>query len=67
MNKRKKTKVEILIDALRDGTWHLGDELAVIVGYCFGDAIKKARTLGYQIETEWAGSGQKHKYRLIKA
>ncbi|MBD1212916.1 MAG: hypothetical protein H9534_09265 [Dolichospermum circinale Clear-D4] len=67
MNKRKKTKVEILIDALRDGTWHLGDELAVIVGYRFGDAIKKARTLGYQIETEWAGSGQKHKYRLIKA
>jgi hypothetical protein len=67
MTKRKKTKVEILIAALRDGTWHLGDELAVIVGHRFGDAIKKARTLGYDIETEWAGIGQKHRYRLLKA
>lgn len=67
MNRRKKTKVEILIDTLRDGAWHLGDDLAVIVGHRFGDAVKKARTLGYEIETDWAGVGQKHKYRLLKA
>jgi hypothetical protein len=65
MLKRKKTKVELLIEVLRDGAWHLGDELAVKVGYSFGDAVKKARTLGYKIETAWAGVGQKRKYRLI--
>ncbi|MBW4616473.1 MAG: hypothetical protein KME21_25030 [Desmonostoc vinosum HA7617-LM4] len=65
MKKRKKTKVELLIEVLRDGAWHLGDELAVKVGYPFADALKKARTLGYEIETAWAGVGQKHKYRLI--
>lgn len=65
MKKRKSTKVELLIEVLRDGTWHVGDELAVKVGHRFGDAVKKARTLGYTIETDWAGIGQKHKYRLL--
>ena len=64
MNKRKKTKVELLLEVLRDGAWHLGDELAVKVGHRFGDAVKKSRRLGYNIQTEWAGVGQKHKYRL---
>ncbi|GAX43905.1 hypothetical protein NIES4075_49200 [Tolypothrix sp. NIES-4075] len=67
MRKRKKTKVELLIEVLRDGAWHLGDELAVKVGYRFGDAVKKARILGYEIQTDWAGVGQKHKYRLLAA
>lgn len=67
MRKRKKTKVELLIEVLRDGAWHLGDELAVKVGYRFGDAVKKARILGYEIQTDWAGVGQKHKYRLLEA
>lgn len=66
MQKPKKTKVKLLIEILWDGTWHLGDELAVIVGHRFGDAVKKARRLGYKIETEWAGVGQKHKYRLLR-
>lgn len=65
MKKLKKTKVELLIEVLRDGAWHLGNELAVKVGYRFGDAVKKARKLGYKIETDWAGIGQQHKYRLI--
>ncbi len=65
MKKRKKIKVELLIEVLRDGAWHLGDELAVKVGYPFGDAVKKARTLGYKIETDSAGVGQQHKYRLL--
>ncbi len=43
MQKRKKTKVKLLIEVLRDGAWHLGDELAVTVGHRFGDAVKKAR------------------------
>jgi hypothetical protein len=65
MKKPKKTMVECLIDKLRDGEWHLGDDLAVDVGHRFGDAVNKARKLGYKIETEWAGNGQKHKYRLL--
>ncbi|MBF2005707.1 MAG: hypothetical protein IGS49_09630 [Chlorogloeopsis fritschii C42_A2020_084] len=65
MKKRKKTKVELLIEVLQDGAWHLGDELAIKVGDRFGDAVKKARTLGYKIETDWVGVGQQHKYRLL--
>lgn len=66
MRKRKKTKVELLIEVLWDGAWHLGDELAQKVGYRFGDAVKKARRLGYVIETDKVGIGQQHKYRLLK-
>lgn len=65
MQNRRKTKVELLLGVLRDGSWHLSDELAVKVGHRFGDAVKKARILGYKIETDWAGVGQKHKYRLL--
>jgi hypothetical protein len=67
MQKRKKTKVELLIEILRDGTWHLSDELAFKVGHRFGDAVKKARIMGYNIQTEWAGTGQQQKYRLPTA
>jgi len=59
------TKVELLIEVLRDGAWHYGDELAVEVGHRFGDAVSKARRQGYKIDKVWAGIGQKHKYRLI--
>jgi hypothetical protein len=64
MKQHKTTKVELLIEVLRDGTWHLGDELAMKVGHRFDDAVQKARRLGYDIETDWAGIGKTHKYRL---
>lgn len=67
MRKPKKTKVQLLLELLRDGTWHLNDELAFIVGYRFGDAVKKARRKGYNIKTERTGVGQQHKYRLLTA
>lgn len=67
MQKRKKTKVQLLVEILRDETWHTGDELAAKVGIRFGDAVQKARTQGYEIQTEWVGVGQQHKYRLLKA
>lgn len=48
MRNRSKTKVELLLSVLRDGSWHLGDELAVKVGHRFGDAVKKACIGGEQ-------------------
>jgi hypothetical protein len=65
--KRKKTKVQILLDVLKDGTPHLGDELAIKVGHRFGDAISKARKKGYSILTEPTGMGQKRRYLLLSA
>ena len=65
MRKRKKTKVELLLEVLADGNWHWGEELAIKVGYRFGDPIYKARhRLNCQIEK--ARIGLKHKYRLIQ-
>lgn len=66
MHKRKKTKVELLIEALSDSEWHWGDELALPekVGWRFGDAVLKARKKGYPIITERIGL--KHRYQLPK-
>ena len=64
MLKRKKTKVKLLIEALFDGAWHWGDELAAKVGWRFGDAKYKAKKRGYLIE--WERVGLKHRYRLLK-
>lgn len=67
MQKLKKTKVELLMEALADGEWHWGDELALPekVGWRFGDAKHKAEKQGYLIETERVGL--KYRYRLLKA
>ena len=67
MQKLKKTKVELLMEALADGEWHWGDELALPenVGWRFGDAKHKAKKQGYLIETERVGL--KYRYRLLKA
>lgn len=64
MQKRKKTKVQLLIELLRDGAWHWNDELDVKVGWRFGDTVFKARKKGYPIKTERVGL--KHRYRLLK-
>ncbi|NER99770.1 MAG: hypothetical protein F6J86_39185 [Symploca sp. SIO1B1] len=66
MQRRKKTKVELLIEVLADGKWHWGDELALPenVGWRFGDAVKKARDKGYSIKTDRVGL--KHRYCLPK-
>lgn len=64
MPKRKKTKVELLLEVLRDGDWHWGDELAEKVGYPFGDAKYKAEKQGYLIDKDQVGL--KHRYRLQK-
>lgn len=67
MVKRKRTKIEVLLDVLWDGAQHLGDELAQRVGWRFADAVHKARKQGYAIETELLGVGQTRKYRLLKS
>ncbi len=59
----RKTKIELLLDALSDDDWHWGDELAAEVGWRFGATIKVARYKGYSIETERVGL--KHRYRLL--
>ncbi len=64
MLKLKKTKVELLVEVLSDYEWHWGDELAVRIGWRFGDAVSKAREKGYPIITERVGL--KHRYRLLK-
>lgn len=60
----KITKVDKLIEVLRDGHWHSGDELAAKVGFRFGDTIFKARNKGYSIERRQVG-GSQHEYRLV--
>ena len=65
MQKLKKTKVDLLLEVLSDYEWHWGDDLAVIIGWRFGDAINKARKKGFPIITERIGL--KHRYRLQKS
>lgn len=66
MRSLKRTKLDLLLEVLADGEWHLGNELAQKVGWRFADAVHKARKQGYMIETELLGVGQSRKYRLLK-
>lgn len=65
MSNRKKTKVELLLEALSDGEWHWNDELAGKVGWRFGDPVMKARRKGYPIDRDRIGL--QHRYRLLKS
>lgn len=65
MRKAKKTKVDLLIEVLQDGKWHLGDELGDKLGNHFNDAIRKARLQGFKVETKLVGIGHKRHYRLL--
>ncbi|HEY9802287.1 MAG TPA: hypothetical protein V6D25_18145 [Leptolyngbyaceae cyanobacterium] len=64
MQKRKKTKLDLLLEVLSDNEWHWGDELAVKVGHRYGDPVYKGRHRGYPIQTERVSL--KHRYRLAK-
>ncbi|BAU12841.1 hypothetical protein LEP3755_33730 [Leptolyngbya sp. NIES-3755] len=57
-------KLDLLIEALSDGEWHWGDELARTVGHRFGATIKDARNKGYLIKTDRVGL--KNRYRMLK-
>jgi biotin operon repressor len=61
---RKKTKLELLIEALSDGNWHWGDELAIKVSHRFGATIKDARGKGYRLQTDRVGL--RHRYRIME-
>lgn len=39
----KLTNLERLIEVLRDGKWHSGDELAIKVSWRFGHTVFEAR------------------------
>jgi hypothetical protein len=62
---REKTKLELLLEALADGDWHWGNELATKVGWRFGATVKEARYKRYRIETDRVGL--QHRYRWLKA
>ncbi len=64
MRNLKRTKVDLLLEVLSDGEWHWGDELAVKVGWRFGDPVDKARERGYPIIRERLRL--KHRYRMLK-
>ena len=53
--KHKKTKLELLLEALSDGNWHWSDELVIKVGHRFGATIKDARDKGYPIQSKRDG------------
>lgn len=46
----KITQVDKLLALLSDNKWHTANELTYTVGHRFGDAIHKARKLGYDID-----------------
>lgn len=60
----KITKLNLLLNALADGNWHWGEELATTVGWRFGATIESARKRGYRIETNQAG--KQYQYRLLQ-
>ncbi|WP_019503798.1 hypothetical protein [Pleurocapsa sp. PCC 7319] len=64
MKKRKKTKVELLLEVLADGKWHWGEELAIKVGYRFGDAVYKARH-DLNLEIKRVRIGLQNQYYLV--
>lgn len=51
MNGTKLTKLQLLLDLLKDGKWHSSDELVYNVSHRFGATIHEARKKGYLIET----------------
>lgn len=61
---KKRTKVDLLLNILRDGQWHSGDELAFKVTHRFGDTIFKARNKGHNVEQRQVGRSQ-FEYRLL--
>ncbi|MBE9182548.1 hypothetical protein IQ268_28770 [Oculatella sp. LEGE 06141] len=61
---RKKSKIELLLEALADGEWHWGQELAAKVGWRFGDPVMRAKRKGYLIDVDRVGL--QHRYRLLK-
>ena len=64
MRHKKTTKVDLLLEVLSDGEWHWGEELAVKVGWRFGQPVKTARANGYPIESERVGLPWR--YRLLQ-
>lgn len=62
----KQNNVERLIQLLRDGQWHPGDELAFHVSWRFGHTVHVARKRGYQIEKRKIAQNQ-FEYRLLTA
>jgi hypothetical protein len=60
----KTTKIDLLLEALKDQNWHWGSELADKVSWRFGATIEVARKKGHQIQTDRVG--QQFQYRLLK-
>ena len=57
---------ERLMEVLRDGKWHSGDELAVKISYRFGHTVFEARRRGCSIEKRQVGRSR-FEYRMLMA
>ncbi|NJN61043.1 MAG: hypothetical protein HC795_05475 [Coleofasciculaceae cyanobacterium RL_1_1] len=47
---KKPTNLQKLLQLLKDGQWHLAEELARYVSFRFGHTIHEARKKGYDIQ-----------------
>lgn len=63
--KRKKTKVDLLLEVLSDGEWHWGEELAIKISTGYNDSIYKARHR-FNCQIERVRIGLQNQYRLVK-
>jgi hypothetical protein len=62
----KSTNLRRLIAILKDGKWHLNNELAANVSFRFGHTVFEARKKGYFIEKRQIAHNQ-FEYRLLAA
>lgn len=62
----KLTNLEKLLTILKDGNWHLSDDLAANVSFRFGHTVFEARKKGYLVEKRQVAHNQ-FQYRLLKA
>lgn len=62
----KVTNLQRLLEVLKDGQWHSGDELAFKVSWRFGHTVYEARKKGHLIDKRKVAHNQ-FEYRWLRA